>query len=56
MCPLCLASIAATVAATTGGGAAATALAVRVKRALTKSTEDPATGETHGNQEPHRQS
>jgi hypothetical protein len=57
MCPLCLASLAVTIAATTGSGAAATALAVRVKRSLSKDRhpETPA-GETHGPQEPHRQS
>jgi hypothetical protein len=36
MCPVCLASVALTVASTTAAGGAAAALAVRVKRALTK--------------------
>jgi hypothetical protein len=34
MCPLCLTSLAVTVATTTGAGAAVTALAVRVVRSV----------------------
>jgi hypothetical protein len=57
MCPLCLASFAVTLAATTGSGAAATALAIRVKRSLStdRHPETPA-GENHGPQEAHRES
>ena len=36
MCPLCLTSLAVTVATTTGAGVAVTALAVRLTRALRK--------------------
>jgi hypothetical protein len=36
MCPVCLTSIAITVATTAGAGGAVTALALRVKRALTE--------------------
>jgi hypothetical protein len=36
MCPLCLATLAVTVASTTGAGAAVTALAVRVTRSVRK--------------------
>jgi hypothetical protein len=36
VCPICLTSLAITIAATTGSGAAATAFAVRVKRSLIK--------------------
>jgi hypothetical protein len=36
VCPLCLTSLAITVATTTGTGAAVTAFAVRVRRSLTR--------------------
>ncbi len=39
MCPLCLTTLAVTVATTTGAGAAATALAVRLTRILRQSQE-----------------
>ncbi len=50
MCPLCLASLAITVAVKTGGGAAATALAVRAKRSLSK-TRRPETQSGDGAQD-----
>ncbi len=42
MCPICLTSLAITLASTTGGGAAATALALRVKRSLHKDRQPAA--------------
>ena len=56
MCPVCLASLAITVAATTGTGAAATALASRVTRSLmrTRELETPAREEPHEHEEPRR--
>ncbi len=41
MCPLCLTTLVVTVATATGGGAAVTALAVRVTRAVRKKEEQP---------------
>ncbi len=50
MCPICLTSLAITIAATTGSGAAATAFAVRVKRSLIKDrhSETPDCSVTRG--------
>jgi hypothetical protein len=50
MCPICLASLALTVASTTGAGAAATALAVRVKRSIAgeREPQSPCTEEPRG--------
>jgi hypothetical protein len=67
MCPICLTSLAITVATTTGAGAAATAFAVRVRRAFTNDTnetldthqpktETPSGEACHEHQESHRQS
>jgi hypothetical protein len=58
MCPICLTSLAIAVASTTGGGAAATALALRVKRSLHKDrhVEPPAREESHELEEAHRPS
>lgn len=42
MCPLCLASLAATVATTTGVGAAAVAVTTRVARSLVRRSSDVA--------------
>ena len=36
MCPVCLTSLAVTIASTAGAGGAVTALALRVKRSLTR--------------------
>jgi hypothetical protein len=36
MCPVCLTSLAVTVAASTGAGGAVTALALRIRRSLTR--------------------
>jgi hypothetical protein len=49
MCPICLTSLAITVASTTGGGAAVTALALRVKRSLRKDRhpQPPGPEESH---------
>jgi hypothetical protein len=60
MCPICLASLALTVASTTGAGAAATALALRVRRSLAgdDGTRDPSTNpneEAHEDHEANRQ-
>jgi hypothetical protein len=40
MCPVCLTSLAITVASTAGAGGAVTALALRVKRSLTRDRTD----------------
>lgn len=56
MCPVCLTSLAITVAATTTTGGAATALALRVKRLLMndRELETPAREEPHEHEQPHR--
>jgi hypothetical protein len=57
MCPACLASLAITVATTTGAGAAVTAFAVRVTRSWTKDPkpQNPEGDVPHERIEAHRQ-
>lgn len=55
MCPICLSSLAITIATTTGAGAVATACAVRVARVFTKNQEPKNREECHEHVENNRQ-